>query len=238
MSDWRYCALLGLLLAVPRPALAHTAWMEADPASPGVYRILFGGHAGQLEPLEPAKLTRIRAFDTRGEALPLQREDGEHGSRLTVNPDTALIALSYDNGIWARDRMGRSVNRPLAEVPGAVEATRALKFHKSILRWAPAVTEPLGQAFEVVPLSAQQPVAGTPMRVRVLVDGKPARGVRLGHGEEGEAGETDAGGVATFIPNPGFNRLWAGRRSKVDSATHTELSYEYLLAFHAAPPPA
>lgn len=238
MHKLRLRLLPGLLLAVSGPALAHTAWMEADPANPGVYRILFGGHAGQLEPLEPVKLKRIQAYDAAGEELTMDRADGQHGSRVTIAPDTALIALTYDNGIWARDPMGRSVNRPLAEVKGAQEATWALKYHKSIVRWSPAVTEPLGQTFEVVPLSAEQPVAGRPMRVRVLVDGKPVEGVKLGHGEEGDAGQTDSDGIATFVPNPGFNRLWAGQRSKVDEATHTEVSYEYLLAFEAASPPA
>ncbi|MEL7044244.1 MAG: hypothetical protein AAGL66_04390, partial [Pseudomonadota bacterium] len=75
--------------------------------------------------------------------------------------------------------------------------------------------------------------AGRTMRVQVLLDGNPVAGVRLGRGEEGEGEITDGEGVASFIPRPGFNRLWAGRRMSVDAPGYTELSYEYLLTFEA-----
>jgi len=118
-------------------------------------------------------------------------------------------------------------------VPGASEATNALKYHKTIVQWSPVVTLELGQRFEVVPLRDSQPRAGEPMRVKVLLDGKALPGVKLGQGEAGDAGETNAEGIATFVPQPGFNRLWAGKRFAVDEPGYTELSYEYLLGFEA-----
>ena len=120
------------------------------------------------------------------------------------------------------------------EVPGAISAVRALKNGKTILAWTPLVTRAVGQTFEVTPLDATAPVAGQPMRVRVTLDGKPLAGVRLGHGEEGEAGETDSEGVASFVPVKGVNRLWAGRRWPVaDNPQYTQLSHEYLMSFEA-----
>jgi len=238
ISGTSAAALLALaLLTAPLSGAAHTAWLEEDPATPGVYRVLFGGHGGQLEPLEPAKLLSVTALDAQGDPVAVARADGEHGSRISPQGPVALMAMHYDNGIWSRDPMGRSVNEPLAAVPGATEATWAVKYHKAIVRWAPVVREPLDQPFEVIPLSDRQPVAGEPMSVRVLVDGEPAAGVRLGQGEQGDAGTTDADGIARFVPRAGFNRLWAGQRRAVEAPTHTELSYEYLLAFEAAPAP-
>jgi nickel transport protein len=225
---------LVLVVAAAGPVLAHTAWLEEDPATPGVYRVLFGGHAGQLETLQPEKITSVDAYAADGSAVALDRADGASGSRVTPAGSAVLIALSYDNGVWTRDPMGRSINQPLTAVEGAREATWARKLHKTILRWTDFVTEPLGQDFEVVPLDSAAPVAGQPMTLRVLLHGEPVEGVRLGHGEEGDGAVTDADGVATLVPRPGFNRLWAGQRIPVaDEATHTELSYEYLLAFEA-----
>ncbi|MEO1079200.1 MAG: DUF4198 domain-containing protein [Pseudomonadota bacterium] len=221
------------LLGTPVAVTAHTAWLEEDPATPGVFRVLFGGHAGQLETLEPGKITSVLAYAADGKAVSVERSDGNSGSRVTPGSAAVLIAMSYDNGIWSRDPMGRSVNKPMSEVSGAQQATWALKHHKSILKWSSVVTEPLGQAFEVVPLSGEVPIAGRTMRVQVLLDGNPVAGVRLGRGEEGEGEITDGEGVASFIPRPGFNRLWAGRRMSVDAPGYTELSYEYLLTFEA-----
>ena len=228
-------AVLAITLASPSIVDAHTAWLEEDPATPGVYRVLFGGHAGQLETLVPAKIESVSAFNGKGEVLAVSREDGTSGSRLTVPAAAALLAMSYDNGIWSKDAMGRSVNLPMTQVKGAREATWAPKFHKTVVSWEPVVSEPIGQTFEVVPMDSQQPVAGEPMRVRVLVDGKPAEGVRLGHGEKGDGDTTDAEGVADFVPRGGFNRLWAGLRTAVEENEYTELSYEYLLCFVAQP---
>jgi nickel transport protein len=232
----RHSLFSALALAVisAGPVLAHTAWLEEDPATPGVYRVLFGGHAGQLETLQPEKITSVDAYAADGSSVALERADGASGSRLTPSDNAVLIAMTYDNGIWARDPMGRSINQPLTAVEGAREATWAKKLHKTILRWTDLVTEPLGQDFEVVPLDDAAPVAGQPMALRVLLHGEPVEGVRLGHGEEGEGALTDEDGVASFVPRAGFNRLWAGQRIPVaDEATHTELSYEYLLAFEA-----
>jgi nickel transport protein len=229
----RTTAIAMVLLVAAATAQAHTVWLEEDPAQPGVYRMLFGGHAGQLEPLEPGKITAVEAFDADGQPVPLERVDGEHSSRIAVPAQAALVSVEYDNGIWSRDPMGRSVNLPLDQVAGATHATNALKFHKTILSWGPRAAEGLGQPFEVIPLEAGQPVAGEPMGVRVLLHGEPVADVQLGHGEEGDAGVTDADGIASVVPRPGFNRLWAGKRIPVEAATYTELSYEYLLAFEA-----
>ena len=87
-----------------------------------------------------------------------------------------------------------------------------------------------------MPLDATHAAAGKPLRVRVLQDGKPVAGVKLGRGEEGTANDpvTDAEGVAAFMPRGGFNKLWAGKRIPVPgNPKYTELSYEYSFGFNA-----
>ncbi|WP_129647786.1 DUF4198 domain-containing protein [Peristeroidobacter agariperforans] len=232
----RQLILCAMLTCCASSAMAHTVWLESLPQTPGEFRVFFGGHAGKLETYQPEKIKQIDALDEQGKKLALEQEVTADGVRLHVAGSPVLISMHFDNGIHSRPPTGRSVEKPMNEVPGATRATYAVKYHKTVVEWAPLVTRMLGQPFEVIPLSAQQPVAGQPFRVRVLQDGKPVAGVKLGHGEEGTAADpvTDAEGIAAFVPKQGFNRLWAGKRIAVaGNPRYTELSYEYSFGFDA-----
>jgi nickel transport protein len=215
---------------------AHTVWLEPSGAGAGEYRVVFGGHAGKVEPYKPEKLKGVEALNASGKKLEIERSSAADGVRLYVQGSPALIAMHFDNGIHTRTQQGPSVEKAMNEVPGATRATHAVKYHKTIVKWRPLVTKPLGQPFEVVPLDAVAPRAGEPLRVQVLRGGKPLAGVKLGRGEEGTASDpvTDAEGIAAFVPQKGFNKLWAGKRLEIsDNPQYTELSYEYLLGFDA-----
>ncbi|GFE79636.1 hypothetical protein GCM10011487_16360 [Steroidobacter agaridevorans] len=232
----RQLILSAMLTCCASGAMAHTVWLESMPQTQGDFQVLFGGHAGKLETYQPEKIKQIDAVDKQGRKLGVKQEVTADGVRLHVSGAPALISMHFDNGIHSRPPTGPSVEKPMNEVAGATRATYAVKYHKTVVDWAPLVTKALGQPFEVVPLSAQQPVAGQPFRVRVLQDGKPVAGVKLGHGEEGTAADpvTDAEGVAAFVPKQGFNRLWAGKRIPVaGNPKYTELSYEYSFGFDA-----
>lgn len=232
----RQLILCAMLTCCASSAMAHTVWLESLPQTPGEFRVFFGGHAGKLETYQPEKIKQIDALDEQGKKLALEQEVTADGVRLHVAGSPVLISMHFDNGIHSRPPTGPSVEKPMNEVPGATRATYAVKYHKTVVEWAPLVTRMLGQPFEVIPLSAQQPVAGQPFRVRVLQDGKPVAGVKLGHGEEGTAADpvTDAEGIAAFVPKQGFNRLWAGKRIAVTgNPRYTELSYEYSFGFDA-----
>lgn len=218
-------------------AHAHTVWLEAAADEPGKFRVLFNGHNGKVESASPEKLKTADAFDARGRKLAVSRHVSAQGLDLKIDGVVAMVAVSFDNGIHSRRTVGPSVEAPMNEVAGAVRATRALKYHKTIVSWqAGATRKPVGQAFEVVPLDSKAPQAGKPMRVQVLLDGKPVAGVKLGAGEDGGESSpvTGADGIAAFTPVAGFNKLWAGRREAVvGNPAYTELSYEYLLGFTA-----
>lgn len=217
-------------------ALAHTVWLEPVAQGASDYRVMFGGHAGKVQSYDPQKLKQVDATDEQGKALKVSRQVTADGVQLHVDGAPALVAMHFDNGIHTRPPSGPSVEKPMSEVPGATRATYAVKYHKTIVDWSPLATRSIGQPFEVVPLDATAPVADQPVRVRVLQDGKPVAGVKLGRGEEGTASDpvTNADGVASFIPTRGFNRLWAGKRIPVSgNPQYTELSYEYSLGFTA-----
>ena len=232
----RFLIASSLMLGITTSAVAHTVWLEPAKEHPGEYRVVFGGHAGKVEPYNPEKLKAIDALDASGKKLKVTRSVDASGARLHIDGTPALIAMHFDNGIHTRTAEGPSVEKPMNEVPGATRATYAVKHHKTIVYWSSLATKALGQPFEVVPLDATTPVAGKPLRVKVLQDGKPIAGVKLGRGEEGKPNDpvTDAEGIAAFVPEKGFNKLWAGERiPQNDNPKYSELSYEYLLGFNA-----
>lgn len=223
------CALMAASLA---PAAgAHTVWLAPED---GGWHVLFGGHAGKIDPYPAEKLKSVRAIAADGRALTVTRTVRPDGVHLAVGGTPTLILAHYDNGIHTKRSDGPSVEKPMNAVPTAIGATRAVKWHKTIAAWTPIVTRPAGQPFEVVPLSSRQPVAGQPMTVRVLIGGKPAPAIRIARNEEGQDAITDARGEARFVPAKGFNKLWSGKRSAIrGNPAYTEASIEYSMGFFA-----
>lgn len=216
-------------------AVAHTVWLTPEPGSDNTFRVMFGGHAGALEPYDAAKLKQVTALDAHGRTLPVQQSGGDSQVRLEVEGKPVMVAVHFDNGIHTRRSNGPGVEKPMNEVDGAISASSAVKYHKTIVDWgSEIITRPIGQPFEVIPLSAEAPRAGQSMRIQVRIDGRPAAGVGIGRGEETNDGVTDANGEATFVPAEGFNRIWAGRRIPIENnPAYTELSYEYSFGFDA-----
>lgn len=213
-------------------AQAHNVWLEADAG--GGYTVQFGGHEGQLEAFDAAKLKSVQAFDRRGRqiAVTLTLKDG--GVRVLPAHQAALLAAHFDNGFFSKVGEGAMVNKPMTENPGATSGVHAVKYHKTIIQWGAIAKKPLGQPFEIVPLTHETPHAGQPLPVQVLFDGKPIEGIRLSLGEKGAPVTSAADGTATVTPAAGANQLLAIRRMPVvGDARTTSLSYEYLLAFPA-----
>lgn len=223
-----------LLLTACAQAGAHTVWLEADTARAGDYRVMFGGHAGKTESYDATKLGAVAAFDAAGKPIALNRKDAADGVRLSPAARPTLLTVTFDNGFWSKTPKGKSVNQPMTEVPGALSGVHAIKFHKTIIQWTDSISQAVGQPFELVPVSTAAPRAGQPLQLRVLIDGKPAAGIKLAFGEEGEDAVSDAQGLASIVVRPGTNRLWAGQRQNVQGDPRlTERSVEYSLIFTA-----
>ena len=157
------------------------------------------------------------------------------GIRVKPDAKAALIAVELDNSYFSSARPeGEMLPLPMDKNPGAVRGVHARKFHKTVVQWGAVMQKPLGQMFEVVPLQGQAPHAGQPLRLQVLLDGKPQAGVRLSWGENGSPAMTDAQGQALMTPAAGNNTLQAILRQPVQGdARTTQNSYEYLLRFAA-----
>lgn len=228
----RALLLAGLVAATP--VLAHTVWLVPEASGQAGWHVLFGGHAGAINPYAGERLKTVTAVSENGRPLAVSRVTRSDGVHLTVSGPASLILAHYDNGIHTKRSNGPSVEKPMDQVPSAVSATRAIKYHKTIAAWAPIVTRPAGQPFELVPLSAAQPEAGKPMLIKVLIGGRPVPGIKVARNEEGSDAVTDARGVARFVPQRGFNKVWSGKRTPVrGNPAFTEDSIEYSLGFFA-----
>lgn len=226
--------LAAMLLVMSSVASAHTAWLEPEEGKANTYLLHFGGHAGVEEPYDAKKLITVSAYDSNGDSIDVEKDETPDGILIKTEQSAALFTLHFFNGIHSRDAQGRSFEVPMSQLPGAREATSTPKYHKFIAQWNEESIKEQGQEFEVIPLDAQQPRAGQPMRVKVVMNGEPVEGIKLGQGEEGNDGMTNAEGIATFTPQAGLNRMWAGKRFQVtDNKDFTELSYEYLFGFYA-----
>jgi nickel transport protein len=215
-------------------AAAHTATIELDGA-PTRFAVRFWGHAGKTEPYEADKVQRVTALDANGRPIAVTRHTGADGAvRATVAAQPALVALEFDNGIWSRAEGGKSVNRPMNEVPDATRGTHAPKYAKTVVAWNDVAQRPLGQPLEIVPLSATAPRAGQPIRVRVLFEGRPLGGAKVAADEDAPAALTDGDGVANYTPRRGRNTVWVNHRVDVaGDARMTQRSHEAVLVFEA-----
>lgn len=217
---------------ITMPALAHTVWVM--PTGDSGFTVHFGGHAGVEEPFVSANFKNVKAVDASGAPLRVTRSKQGTRTHLSINGKPAMLTAHYDNGIHTNRSNGPSVAKPMNQVANAISAVKAVKWHKTITQWSPQVLRPVGQPFEVVPLSAEQPVAGRPMQVKVLINGVAAPNIAIARNEEGRDAVTDARGIASFTPVAGYNKLWSGRRTEVSgNPRYTQESIEYSFGFYA-----
>lgn len=211
-------------------AQAHNVWLEPD--ARGGYLIQFGGHAGQLEAFDPAKLQSVRAFDRRGRGVEARVEPAQQGLRVVPAPEAALIAVELDNGFFSGSAGGAMRNVPMDRNPGATRGVHARKFHKTVVVWNALTQRVLGQDFEVTPLQGRAPHAGDWLELQVRLHGQPLAGASVRLGENGPVAMTDGQGQARIQTRRGTNHVQVIFRQPVPGdARITERSYEALFSF-------
>lgn len=189
-------------------ALAHDAWIEPRE---GGYQVVFG-HDGKLEPAASAKVRALGAVDAKGIPLAVKAAPGD-SPRVTVAGAPAILTILYDNGYWSKTTEG-SKNLPKNEVPGALSASHAIKFGKTIVQWGPVATRAQGQALEIVPLDGEAPRTGGQLPVQVLWEGKPLAGAKLNseYGDKVKDIIADSAGKASLPIAKGRNGIAVGHK--------------------------
>ncbi|MGC3987674.1 MAG: DUF4198 domain-containing protein [Pseudorhodoferax sp.] len=225
-SCLRRAAALVLVLAAAS-AQAHDAWIE--PAAGG-FSVVFG-HDGKLEAALPSKVLQAQAIGAAGQALALRRD----GLQLAVDGQPSLLLLHYDNGFWSRTPEG-SRSGPKNAVPGALGASHALKYGKTVLVWDAQASRPQGLPVEIVPQAAQAPAAGSRLPVQVFWDGQPLAGAVLSWRADQQEQDTraDAQGRASVPVAKGRQLVSvSARRPLANDARADTLSVSSALVFEA-----
>ncbi|WP_426385720.1 DUF4198 domain-containing protein [Pseudomonas brassicacearum] len=202
-------ALLGLLLATQ--ASAHGLWTEQRR---GNIEVIYG-HGAEDNAFKAQKISGAWAYDQVGRMIPVTVERLPDHARLQPLKPPAVLAVALDNGMWSQTADKKWINEGRSKVPGAIESTHTFKYSLAI--YEPGAKLPTLAPIKFVILPEVDPLTvgpGQSLPVRVLLDSKPAAGVKL-VGDYRSAPntvstETDAEGRAkVLVRNEGLNVIAA-----------------------------
>jgi|GEM_PF-3048907 len=165
--------------------------------------------------------------DVRGKAVVTERE-------LKVTAKCASAAAFFDGGTWSLTPDGEK-NLPKSRCPDAVKAWESRQFAKWIDVRSPQARVPLGERFEIVPVTDLATAHnGDKATFRVLLDGTPVSGATLAIDHK-PLGETDsAGEVRVKIRATDIESVSASLRRPLRSPDADAEVWEASLTFEVA----
>lgn len=229
-------ALLAALFA--GQVSAHGLWTEQRR---GNIEVVYG-HGAEDNAFKAQKISGAWAYDTVGKMIPVSVERLADHARLKPLKPPAVMAVALNNGMWSQTADKKWINEGRSKVPGATEATQTFKYSLAI--YQPGAKLPkLDQIKLLIPPEVDPLTVGpgNSLPVRVLLDGKPAAGVKL-IGDYRSAPntlstETDKEGRAqVLVRNEGLNVIAAQVEVPVkDSADVDSRGLFSSLTFLGAP---
>ena len=201
--------LLGALLA--GQVSAHGLWTEQRR---GNIEVIYG-HGAEDNAFKAQKISGAWAYDLGGHMIPVTVERLADHARLKPLKAPAVMAVALNNGMWSQTADKQWVNQGRSKVPGAIQSTETFKYSLAI--YQPGAKLPALEPIKLLILPEVDPLTvgpGNKLPVRVLLDGKPAAGVKL-IGDYRSAPntlstETDAEGRAqVLVRNEGLNVIAA-----------------------------
>jgi uncharacterized GH25 family protein len=202
-------ALLGLLFATE--VSAHGLWTEQRR---GNIEVIYG-HGAEDNAFKAQKISGAWAYDVGGKMIPVNVQRLADHARLQPLKPPAVMAVALNNGMWSQTPDKKWINEGRSKVPGAIESTQTFKYSLAI--YQPGAKLPKLDQMKLLILPEVDPLTvgpGKSLPVRVLLDGKPAAGVKL-VGDYRSAPntlstETDAEGRAqVLVRNEGLNVIAA-----------------------------
>ena len=190
---------------------AHGLWTEERR---GNIEVIYG-HGAEDNAFKAQKISGAWAYDASGKMIPVSVERLADHARLKPLKPPALMAVALNNGMWSQTADKKWVNEGRSKVPGATEATQTFKYSLAI--YQPGAKLPKLEQIKLLILPEVDPLTvgpGKSLPVRVLLDGKPAAGVKL-YGDYRSAPntlstETDKDGRAqVLVRNEGLNVIAA-----------------------------
>ncbi|WP_085685737.1 MULTISPECIES: DUF4198 domain-containing protein [unclassified Pseudomonas] len=157
-------------------ASAHGLWTEQRR---GNIEVVYG-HGAEDNAFKPQKVSGAWAFDASGKMIPVSVQRLADHARLQPLKPPAVLAVALNNGMWSQTADKKWINEGRSKVPGAIESTETLKYSLAI--YQPGAKLPKLDQIKLLILPEVDPLTvgpGKSLPVRVLLDGKPAAGVKL-----------------------------------------------------------
>ncbi|WP_286790532.1 MULTISPECIES: DUF4198 domain-containing protein [unclassified Pseudomonas] len=155
---------------------AHALWPEERR---GQIEVVFGEGAEE-DAYDPARISGAWAYDTSGKPVPITVEKQSDHARLKPAATPAVLAVALDNGYWAQGQDKKWVNKGATEVSGALASGRYYKYSLAVMEKGAKLPSLDALKFTIIP--QRDPLAvepGETLEVQVLLDGKPASGIKL-----------------------------------------------------------
>lgn len=202
-------ALLGALFSTQ--ASAHGLWTEQRR---GNIEVVYG-HGAEDNAFKAQKVSGAWAYDVNGRMIPVTVQRLADHARLLPLKAPASMAMALDNGMWSQTADKKWVNQGRSKVPGAIASTQTFKYNLAIYQVGAKL--PKLEQIKLLILPEVDPLTVGPgqlLPVRVLLDGKPAAGVKLigdyRSAPDTLSSETDAQGRAkVLVRNEGLNVIAA-----------------------------
>ncbi|WPN57148.1 DUF4198 domain-containing protein [Pseudomonas sp. P9_31] len=213
MQHLKSLALPGLLLGLlfTGQVSAHGLWTEQRR---GNIEVIYG-HGAEDNAFKAQKISGAWAYDVNGKMIPVSVQRLADHARLQPLKPPAVMAVALNNGMWSQTADKKWINEGRSKVSGAIESTHTFKYSLAI--YQPGAKLPKLDQMKLLILPEVDPLTvgpGKSLPVRVLLDGKPAAGVKL-VGDYRSAPntlstETDAEGRAqVLVRNEGLNVIAA-----------------------------
>lgn len=209
MQALKSLAVLGLLCA--SQVSAHGLWTEQRR---GNIEVIYG-HGAEDNAFKAEKISGAWAYDASARMIPVSVERLADHARLKPLKSPAVLAVALDNGMWSQTPDKRWINQGRSHVPGAIASTQTFKYSLAI--YQPGAKLPKLDQIKLLILPEVDPLTVGPGRslpVRVLLDGKPAAGIKLvgdyRNAPNTLSTETDKDGRAqVLVRNEGLNVIAA-----------------------------
>jgi nickel transport protein len=233
----RQISSLIFIALLPTLASAHGIWFAQRS---GDMALVYGHGAEDLDIIKRIpKVQALHAFDDQGKPVTAAWKQTDRLLLVESPAKPAALATSLDNGLWSKGPDGKWVAKGKDEVPGATESGRYIKYTVYLSQPLPVGSESLpGQTLQIIPLAKEFPHhSGKPMKFKVLFEGKPAAGAKVGLDYVGDPEAkpvvTGKDGIVTLkVRNQGLNVISAAYDSKPqDPAKAAKTGHFATLAF-------
>src|ERR1035437_5031066 len=161
------------VLTWTQAALAHDLWVEPQG---GAFVLRYGHRGSEALTLDAGKLKALACRKDSGVSQNLLKSAVPSARQISLTATCALLSAFLDGGFWSLTPDGEK-NLPKNQVPDAVKAWHSKQFAKWVDVHSPLGNQPLGDEFEIVPVTELAKVkTGGKATFRVLLGGKPLPG--------------------------------------------------------------